>query len=77
MQLFYQLLYHPQINPFILGIIKLIPGLKNIIRFPPSGIISLTLKNGKKMKLNTNQTCHVTSEVYWKGTSSYEYSDIF
>lgn len=29
------------------------------------------------MKLNTNQTCHVTSEVYWKGTSSYEYSDIF
>jgi FkbM family methyltransferase len=76
-QLFYQIIYHPSVNPLILGLIKLIPGLSNFVKFPPSGIINLTLKNRKQIKLYTNQTCHVTSEVYWKGTSSYEYSDIF
>ena len=77
MQLLYKLIYNPTLNPIMLGIIKAIPGLQSIVKFPPSGIISLKLRNGKTMKLNTNQTCHVTSEVYWKGTSSYEYSDIF
>lgn len=77
MQLLYKLIYHPTLNPVLLGIIKAIPGLQTVVKFPPSGIISLSLKNGKRMRLNTNQTCHVTSEVFWKGTSSYEYSDIF
>jgi FkbM family methyltransferase len=29
------------------------------------------------MKLETNQTCFVTSVVYWEGTSAYEFTDIF
>ena len=77
MQFFYQLLYHPVLNPILTSVLKAIPGLPRKFRIPPSGTISLTLKNGKTMKLKTNQTCHVTYEVFWKGTSSYEFSDIF
>jgi hypothetical protein len=39
--------------------------------------MDLKLKNGNTIQLKTNQTCHVTSEVFWNGSSSYEYSDIF
>jgi len=77
MQLFYKIIYHPTINPILLSILKLIPGLPKSLRFPPSGVMDLKLKNGNTIQLKTNQTCHVTSEVFWNGSSSYEYSDIF
>ena len=77
MQIFYKIIYHPLVNPILLLILKLIPGLPKYLRFPPSGIMNLQLKNGKVIKLKTNQTCHVTSEVFWNGSSSYEYSDLF
>lgn len=77
MQLLYQFIYNPLVNRIITGVLKSLPRIPEKFRIPPSGIISLTLKNKKTIKLCTNQTCHVTYEVFWKGTSSYEYSDIF
>ncbi len=77
MQLLYRILYSPILNPIFLGILKLIPNLPQRFKIPPSGVISLKLNCGKSFKLKTNQTCSVTREVFWKGTSEYEYSDIF
>lgn len=77
MQLLYRILYNPFVNSIILGILKMIPNLPEKFKIPPSGIITLTLNSGKTFKLSTNQTCSVTREVFWKGTSQYEYSDIF
>lgn len=77
MQFFYQLLYHPVLNPILTRILKAIPGLPRKFQIPPSGTLELRLKNGKTIRLKTNQTCHVTYEVFWKGTSAYEFSDIF
>ena len=77
MQLFYQIIYNTTINPILVYFLKNIPGLPKALRLPPSGIFNFKLKNGKIIKLYTNQTCHVTKEVFWNGTSNYEYSDIF
>jgi len=77
MQTVYRILYHPCINKAILAILKLFPKLPKSLKIPPSGIINIALKSGKSLKLATNQTCSVTREVFWNGSSSYEYTDIF
>ncbi len=73
----YRLIYHPAINYLIRNLMKAIPGWPVKWRIPPSGIFTIPLSNGKKLKLKTNQTCHVTSVVFWEGASGYEFTDIF
>ena len=77
MQFLHRLLYWPPLNALLIALLKTIPGLPASLRIPPSGPISVALKNGKKIGLNTNQTCHVTAVLAWEGSSAYEFSDVF
>jgi FkbM family methyltransferase len=77
LSLLYRILYHPAINFLIRSVMKAIPFWPVRWRIQPSGILPIPLSNGKIMKLCTNQTCHVTSVVFWEGSSAYEFTDIF
>ena len=77
MQIFYQFIYQSTVNRIIRNLLKLIPGLPEKLKIHPSGTVDVELSNGKSIQLNTNQTCHVTAFVFWKGSSAYEYTDVF
>jgi len=77
LQILSQLIYSPKINTILRGILKSIPKLPKKLRLNPSGVLPVSLKNGSKMELLTNQTCYVTTFVYWEGSSAYEFTDIF
>jgi len=42
----------------------------------PSGTISLKVLD-QNLKIKTNQTSYISSQLYWDGTKNYEYSSIF
>ena len=75
MQVFYKLLYSSALNPLVIFFCKYI--LRGAVQIPPSGVLSFTTSAGKEVKLETNQTCHVTKHVYYEGYDSYEYSELF
>lgn len=77
MQLLNQILYAPPVNYFIRNILKLIPGLPESLKIHPSGLIQVPIRNGKHIQLATNQTCHVSTILFWEGSSNYEFTDIF
>lgn len=54
----------------------LYPFLPAHIKLPPSGRISLSVE-GKKLKLETNQTNYLTQLIYWNGYRNFEYTEIF
>lgn len=76
MQFLYRIIYHPSINPILLGINKLLSPTIDF-RLPPSGIINIPVLKGVHFKMATNQTSYVTKLLYWKGPDSFEYSPIF
>ncbi|MBA9079449.1 FkbM family methyltransferase [Rufibacter quisquiliarum] len=70
----YKVVYQPQVNYFLRNVNKLLfPKFK----LPVSGILDITLKNGEKIKLETNQTDYVGYLIFWNGVYSYEYLGIF
>jgi FkbM family methyltransferase len=77
MQILHRLLYWPPLNALLIAFLKAIPALPKYLRIPPCGRISVALGNGKILKLNTNQTCHVTAVLAWEGSNAYEFSAIF
>lgn len=76
-QIFYRLLYHSKLNYVIRNFLRLFPGLPQSLKIHPSGVLRVPLSNGDSLQLATNQTCHVTNVLFWDGSSSYEYSDLF
>jgi len=77
LQFLHRILYWPPFNALLRAVLKFIPGLPKFLQIPPSGEILVALQNGKKLKLKTNQTCHVTAVLAWEGSSAYEFSDVF
>lgn len=77
MQYLHRIIYLAPVNAILRMILKNVPGLPKKLQIPPSGEISVPLKNGKTIILSTNQTCHVTAVLDWYGSSAYEFSDIF
>jgi len=77
MNIIYLIIYNRYMNFFLRWINR---GLSAIFplnfKIPPSGVIQL--KSGKnRFKLATNQTSYLTQQLFWYGTSSFEYSTIF
>ena len=77
MQLLHRLLYWPPFNAFLRAFLGLIPGLPSFLKIPPSGLMAVLLRNGRTLRLKTNQTCHVTAVLAWEGSSAYEFTDVF
>lgn len=77
MQILNQILYAPSVNYLVRNILKCIPGLPRSLKIHPNGTIHVPLKNGKNIRLSTNQTCHVSTVLFWEGSSNYEFTDIF
>lgn len=77
LQILHRLLYWPPANALFRAVLKSIPGLPAKFHLHPCGQISVPLKNGKRMLLQTNQTCHVTAVVDREGSSAYEFTDVF
>lgn len=77
MKALYKLIYNPSINYILRNLIKKLSFvLSKKIRINPSGVISINIES-QKIKLKTNQTSHITSQLFWDGSSEYEYSIIF
>lgn len=78
MKTIYNLIYHPKINFLLRNLLKnLSIFFPKKIRINPSGTITIIINNDQKIKLKTNQTSHITSQLFWEGSSNYEYSTIF
>ena len=76
-QFFYAIIYHPFINRLIRSANKaLLPVLPKVVRIPPSGTLTIHLKEGR-FKFKTNQTNYTTQTVFWKGPYAMEYTTIF
>jgi FkbM family methyltransferase len=76
-QLLYAIIYHPFINRVVRNINKaLMPLLPSGVRIPPSGTLTIGLKEGS-FKFKTNQTNYTTQMVFWKGPYAMEYTAIF
>lgn len=78
MELLYRVIYSPIVNRLLRALIAPFKGLlPNSAWLPPSGSVNFTLKNGKQIKMFTNQTSFVTWNIAWKGYNSYEYTPVF
>jgi len=75
-QLFFKIIYQPQVNYFLRNINYFFKPLFPKIQIPPSGILSLKTDSGR-IKLYTNQTSYLTQILFWKGYKEFEYSEIF
>jgi len=74
---FYQLIYHPFVNKILRNINKFLsPVLPTFLKIPPSGIITVRLKNAK-FSFVTNQTNTTSQLLFWKGPYSIEYTIVF
>ena len=77
-QLIYKSIYNPFINTILRNINKVfLPILPKNIKLPPSGILTVKNKDGKKLKIKTNQTSYLTQLIYWEEYQNFEYTDIF
>lgn len=72
----YKTLYHPIINKFLRNI--LLPFGKIIGKplISVSGILDLKVYD-TKFSLHTNQTCHVTQDLFYYGADKYEFTLLF
>ena len=78
MELLYRVIYSPSINRLLRALISPFKSLlPHSAWLPPSGSVDFQLKNGRKIKMFTNQTSFVTWNIAWKGYESYEYTPIF
>lgn len=78
MKTIYNLIYHSTINFLLRNLLQnLSIFLPKKIRINPSGIISIIINNNQKIKLKTNQTSHITSQLFWDGSENYEYTQVF
>lgn len=78
MRLLYAIIYQPQINYVLRNInFTLRHILPKSIRLNPSGKLRLRIKNKTTLRLHTNQTSHITKELFWNGSEHYEYTQIF
>ncbi len=75
-----QFFYHPFLNRIIRKSIYFLFGGNppKKYRIPVNGNIRYILNNGQNFVLATNETCFVTSEIFWNGGYlNYEYTEIF
>ena len=77
MTFLYKIIYTPFVNFILRNLNKAFSFLIPKIKLPPSGIITLKLKDGNTIKFHTNQTDPVGQKIYWNGIYGYEYVDIF
>lgn len=78
-QLFYKLIYQPQVNFLLRNINKsLLPIMPIKVKLPPSGKMVMYDSKNQKIKLYTNQTNYLTHLLYWEGGAmNFEYTSIF
>ncbi len=77
-QIFYKVIYHPTVNSVLRKINRVFyPVLPKKIKIPPAGILTLKNKDGKTLKIKTNQTNYLTQLIFWEGYQNFEYTDIF
>lgn len=78
MHLLYAIIYHAKINYILRNVNFLLRHfLPKSAYINPSGKLRLKIGNRKKITLNTNQTSHITKELFWYGSENYEYTQIF
>lgn len=76
--LVYAIIYHSKINHILRSVNFLLRYLlPKSVRLNPSGKLYLRTSDGIKLTLHTNQTSHITKELYWSGVENYEYTSIF
>ncbi|HEY4655004.1 MAG TPA: FkbM family methyltransferase [Cyclobacteriaceae bacterium] len=76
-QLLYRIIYHPSINWLLRNLNKVLsPFLPDSVRIPPSGILTIRLKD-TRFKFCTNQTNYTTQIIFWNGAYAMEYTAIF
>jgi FkbM family methyltransferase len=76
-QLFYKLIYSPELNPIFRNLNKVLyPILPKKIKLAPSGILNLE-SSKVSAKIATNQTNYLTKEIFWCGFEQFEYTSIF
>ena len=77
-QIFYKIIYDPTVNSVLRTINRAFhPILPEKIKISPSGILTIKNKNGKRLKIKTNQTNYLTQLIFWGGYQNFEYTDIF
>lgn len=78
-QLFYKLIYYPQVNFLLRNINKsLLPLLPVKVKLPPAGKMVMYDSKNQKINLYTNQTNYLTHLLYWEGGAmNFEYTSIF
>lgn len=73
----YRIIYQPGVNSVLRSLNKMLSFAFPKVKLPPSGKITLSLKDGSTFKFHTNQTDPVGQKIYWHGVYYYEYIDIF
>lgn len=73
---FYKLIYHEKVNWLLRNTNKLISALVPF-KIPPSGIIRIKTKEGRVLRMHTNQSNFLTKLVFWYGYENFEYTPIF
>ena len=76
-EILFRFIYHPVINKVLRTINKFLsPLLPVSLRIPPSGTITVRLKDSK-FRFVTNQTNTTSQLLFWKGPYSIEYTNVF
>lgn len=77
-QIIYRIIYHHCVNAWLRNLNKLLrPILPAQLKLPPSGVLKLRNKDGKVLKLKTNQTNYLSQKIFWEGYENFEYTGIF
>ncbi|MBC8321726.1 MAG: FkbM family methyltransferase [Bacteroidetes bacterium] len=76
--IFYKIIYWHPVNKLIRVTLIIVHYLRiTKLKIPPSGKISVSLPEGKRVIIETNQTSYLTNVICWKGVFAFEYSRIF
>ena len=76
-EILFRLIYHPLVNKVLRNINKFLsPILPASLKIPPSGTITVHLKNST-FRFVTNQTNTTSQLLFWKGPYSVEYTSVF
>ncbi|MEK6780492.1 MAG: FkbM family methyltransferase [Bacteroidota bacterium] len=76
-EVLFRLIYHSLVNKVLRNINKFLsPILPASIKIPPSGTITVHLKN-TRFRFVTNQTNTTSQLLFWKGPYSVEYTSVF
>ncbi len=77
-QVIYKIIYNQNVNKILRNFNKVFNIVSpKKIEIRPSGLIKLINKEGKILKIKTNQTNYVTHLIFWEGYLNFEYTDIF